>query len=133
MSDVVEVFEFWKRCAHHPRSCLDDKRRRLIVVALRWGYSVADLKLAILGITTSRWHNGENDRRGIYTDLGLCLRDGDHIDRFIKDGEQEIWRCFYEARRENERRDEVGRKREIPEAAKARMIELSRFRAKSTT
>ena len=125
---VAEVFAFWQQCNNYARARLDDKRVRLIRRALRWKYTAGDLKLAILGNARSPWHNGANDRGGVYyTDLGLVLRDADHIDRFMKMGEQECLRAFHEATKEHTRRTEVeAGRREIPPEARARIERLLR-------
>jgi hypothetical protein len=103
--DISDVFDFWRQCARHPRACLDDSRRKLIARAMRWGYSDADLKLAILGCCTDPWYGeGANDRQTVFTHLSLILRDGDHIDKFIKAGEQSIRRAHAQAIEDEERR-----------------------------
>lgn len=122
MSDILEVFDFWRQCSKHDRARLDDKRGRLIAKAMRWGYPVQDLKLAILGCCSDPWYGGgQNDRRTVYTHLELILRDGDHIDKFYKAGEQEVMRCWSAAIAENERRRPA---QPIPEEARRRMLEL---------
>ena len=73
---VQEVFDFWRQCSGHERARLDDKRVREIARALRWRYSIDDLKLAILGCCADPWYGGgQNERRTVYTHLGLILRD----------------------------------------------------------
>jgi hypothetical protein len=112
---VVDIFDFWKQSSNHPRARMDDKRARYIRRALDWGYEPADLKLAIYGCCTSPWHNGQNERGGVYTDLTLILRDGDHIDRFMKTGEYALQRAFREASEEHERRTRAAAQRaQIP-------------------
>jgi hypothetical protein len=105
VNELEELFDFWRQCSGHGRSRLDDRRARDLRRALRWGYSVADIRLAILGCCTNPWYGGgQNDRRTVYNHLGLILRDADHIDRFVKDGEQEVARCWTRALEEAERR-----------------------------
>ena len=89
MSDVLEVFEFWKQLLSNGRSRLDEKRRKAIIARLRDGYSVEDLQLACLGCRASPFHNGENDRNRAYKSIELICRDADHVDHFIEVAEKE--------------------------------------------
>jgi hypothetical protein len=89
LSDVLEVFEFWKELLSNGRSRLDEKRRKAIIARLRDGYSVEDLQLACLGCRASPFHNGENDRNRAYKSIELICRDADHVDHFIEVAEKE--------------------------------------------
>lgn len=80
--DVVVVFEHWKSVHEHPRAKLDAKRTRLIRGALK-SYAPDDLRAAIEGYKKSDWHQGKNERRAVFDDLGMILRDADHIDKGI--------------------------------------------------
>lgn len=69
--------------AHHPRAALDAKRRALIIRALKMqpeGMCIA----AIEGNHVDPHCCGSNERNKEYHDLGLCLRDDDHIVRYAK-------------------------------------------------
>jgi hypothetical protein len=68
---------------NHPRSQLDEKRRKVIRHALK-RYSEADLCMAISGYLNSPHHMGENDRNAVYDDIELLLRDAKHIDAGLK-------------------------------------------------
>lgn len=92
MSEVLEVFEFWRELHSNGRSRIDEKRRRAISARLRDGYTVDDLKLACLGCRLSPFHNGENDRQTAYRSIELICRDADHVDRFIDLAEREASR-----------------------------------------
>lgn len=89
MSEVLEVFEFWKELLSNERSRLDEKRRRAIMSRLRDGYTADDLKMACLGCRASPFHNGENDRNRAYKSIELICRDSDHVDHFIEVAERE--------------------------------------------
>lgn len=84
-SDVVEVFKHWCEILNHPRAQLDAKRSKLISGALKLGYTVDDLKLAIDGNKASDWHQGKNDRSKVFDSLDLIFRNADQIDKFIAD------------------------------------------------
>src|SRR5450830_622998 len=66
-----------------PKSVLDDKRKRLIIKALK-GYSPEDVCKAIRGCSKTPHNMGQNERNTKYNGLDLILRDADHIDRFIR-------------------------------------------------
>lgn len=80
---VSEVFDFWKTTLNHPRSILDDKRRKLIHARLDEGFSVEDLQTAITGCSRSPWHMGGNDRDQVYDDIALICRDAAHVEKFM--------------------------------------------------
>ena len=79
---VAEVFTFWQETMRHPRARLDDQRRKIIFGKLRAGYSVEDLKQAIVGCSITPHNCGENDRGQRYDGLHVILRSS-NIDRFI--------------------------------------------------
>jgi hypothetical protein len=130
MNPIVELFAFWQQCARHPKARLDDKRARAIAKALRWGYELADLRLAIYGCCANPWYGeGRNNNNTIYTHIGLILRDADHIDRFMRDGQDALAKAERAAREEDERRStERDRVREIPAAARAKVESIFRRR-----
>ena len=83
LDPVKVIFQFWQKVMDSPKSVLDDKRKRLIVKALR-GYSPSDICKAIRGCSKTPHNMGQNDSKTKYNGLGLILRDADHIDRFIR-------------------------------------------------
>lgn len=92
-TDVTGVFEHWKREHGHPKSQLDEKRLKLIRVALK-SYTPEQLCQSISGYKNSPHHMGQNDRRTVYDDIELFLRDAKHIDaglKFAEQGPPEKW------------------------------------------
>jgi hypothetical protein len=85
---VVEVFEHWARKTGHTRSKLDPKRQKVIADALALGYSPADLKQAVDGCLVTPHNVGQNDRATKYDSLALILRDGDQVDRFMRNAKE---------------------------------------------
>lgn len=79
--DVVVVFEAWKQATGHTRSVLDGKRRRVIVNALKT-YPLEDVVDAVRGWKHSPHHRGQNERRTVYNELDLLLRDAARIEQF---------------------------------------------------
>lgn len=92
-TDVTMVFEHWKTEHNHPKSKLDDKRTKLIRVALQ-SYSAEQLCHSISGYKKSPHHMGKNDRNTVYDDIEVFLRDAKHIDaglKFAEKGEEIRW------------------------------------------
>jgi hypothetical protein len=83
------IFAYWKEATKKRRSQLDEKRMKSICRRLADGYAEEDLKLAIFGCVTSKWHQGDNDRQRVYDSIELIFRDADKVDQFIDMGEKE--------------------------------------------
>lgn len=84
---VAQVFEHWRVTHRHPRSVLDPKRRKLIQSALKL-YPPDDLCRSISGYRNSPFHMGQNDRKTVYDDIELMLRDAKQIDAGLRFSEQ---------------------------------------------
>ncbi len=96
-SQVHEVFAWWAsergkivRSPVAPK--LDPKRARLIEARLREGYGTDRLRAAISGACATPFNRGENDHGKFYLDLGLILRDAEHIERFEAAAPREVAR-----------------------------------------
>lgn len=85
---ITNIFSHWKSVMNHPRSCLDDKRRRVISAALKSGYTEDDLMQAITGCSMTPHNMGQNDNKQVYDAITLIFRSSDHIDRFIGNAEK---------------------------------------------
>lgn len=83
MSNIEEVFNYWKTTMQHERARLDAARSKVIKARLENGYSVEDLKMAIDGCAKSDFHMGQNSRGQKYDAITLILRDADHVDKFL--------------------------------------------------
>ncbi len=82
VSPVVQVFRTWiASTGRSGKTLLDNKRQRLIARALA-GYELEDILDAVDGWRFDAHHRGENDHGRPYNDLGLILRDPEHIERF---------------------------------------------------
>jgi DNA-binding MarR family transcriptional regulator len=81
--DIVDIFQAWLDSTGRDenRTRLDDKRKAIIKKALAL-YPAADLVDAVQGWKQSAFHRGENQHGKTYNDLGLLLRDAEHIERF---------------------------------------------------
>ena len=96
-----EVFNYWQSVMNHKSAKLDDKRKKLINAALKTGYSVNDLRSAILGCSLTPHNMGANDRHQRYDGLHIILKP-ENIDRFIGnakappvDPNQKGWDAFF--------------------------------------
>lgn len=83
-AQVAAVFRHWCVVLEHERARLDAEREKFILARLRDGYTVADLCLAIEGNALSPFHQGENETGMVYDSLTLILRNGDYVDKFMK-------------------------------------------------
>jgi hypothetical protein len=92
-TDVTQVFDHWKAEHKHPKAQLDPKRLKLIRVALQ-SYSAEQLCQSISGYKKSPHHMGQNDRKTVYDDIEIFLRDAKHIDagiKFAEKGSEQKW------------------------------------------
>lgn len=82
-NDLERVFAVWiEATGRHPaRTRLDDKRKSAIRKALK-SHPVEDVMDAVVGWQYDPFYCGQNDRGRTYNDLGLLLRDAEHIERF---------------------------------------------------
>ncbi len=76
---TAKVFDHWRSAWNHPNAKLDAKRSRVIRDALKL-YAADTLCAAISGYLKSPHHTGHNDRKTVYDDIGLLLRDAKHIE-----------------------------------------------------
>lgn len=80
--EIRRVFDAWAQSTGRTgRTKLDEKRRKLIAKALR-DYPLEEILAAVRGWERSAYHRGENEAGKVYNDLGLLLRDAEHIERF---------------------------------------------------
>lgn len=83
VDEVRVVFDAWVEATgkHPTRTRLDNKRRRTITKALK-DHPVEDVLDAVVGWQHDPFYCGENDRGRPFNDLGLLLRDAEHVERF---------------------------------------------------
>lgn len=81
---VDEIFTHWQKTMGHEQAKLDDKRKKNIRDALKWGYTVEQLKQAITGCSVTPHNIGINDRSQRYDGLHVIFQSADNIDRFIR-------------------------------------------------
>ncbi|HEM7454128.1 TPA: hypothetical protein ACSTGS_003352 [Acinetobacter baumannii] len=78
-NEIQEVFEFWKVTFNkNNRTVLDNPRKSKIQARLKEGYTVEDIKTAIVGCSKSQFHI-----EGNHTDLTLICRDATKLDHFL--------------------------------------------------
>lgn len=80
---ITEIFEFWKEIMNHPAAKLLPVRERAVAARLREGYSVDEIKNAILGCNSSDFHMGANDAGTVYDDLTMICRNGAKLEFYI--------------------------------------------------
>lgn len=79
--NVILVFETWQESTGKTKAKLDPKRRKLITDALK-EYPLEDVLDAVRGWKQSSYHRGENERRTVYNELHVLLRDATQIEKF---------------------------------------------------
>lgn len=84
---VEEIFDYWKLIMNKPRAKMDANRLRKIEARISNGYTVDEIKLAILGCKNSPFHMGENENHQKYNDIELICRHARFIDKFMEIGE----------------------------------------------
>jgi len=87
---VLEIFNYWKSITNHKAAKLDVKREKVIGDALKIGYSVDELRAAILGCSKTPFNCGDNDRQTRFDGLGIIFKNADQIDRFIQNSIQPV-------------------------------------------
>lgn len=102
--DVLEIFEFWQETMDHKSAKLDEKRKKWIKTALVSGYTVENLKAAILGCSLTPHNMGQNDCNQRYDGLNVILKDADNIDRFIRNSTMPPKNLNKQQQRENSNR-----------------------------
>lgn len=78
-----EVFEHWQRVCDKPRAKFTPERRAKVRTRLREGYTVANIKSAIDGITTSSFHRGDNNGGREFMGLELICQTGSKLESFM--------------------------------------------------
>lgn len=130
---IVEVFEFWRTQLSNARSRLDEKRRKVIASRLKDGYSVEDLKLAIMGCKSSDFHMGANELGIKYCSIDLICRSAEKVDQFIEMGERvanaELDRIAAQQSRESSEDEKRSRSEETQRKIDAVRAKLGRVRA----
>lgn len=80
---VERIFHHWQAEFGKQRAALDGKRRRAVEAALKL-HDEPTLCQAISGYRNSPHHMGENERRTVYDDIELFLRDAKHIEAGLR-------------------------------------------------
>ena len=82
---LVEVFEFWRNAMEKSGTTkLDSKRKSKIEQRLRDGYTVEQIKRAIINCSKTPHNMGQNDRGQKYNDIELICRDAANLERFME-------------------------------------------------
>lgn len=87
-NDALEVFTYWKDVMRKSNSSLfNAKRERAVKARLKEGYTVEQIKSAILGCSLTDHNMGKNDSGKKYDDLELICRDGTQVERFANNSQ----------------------------------------------
>lgn len=80
---VRDVFDHWRSVMGHDDAKLTEKRERLVRARLKH-YTVEQLKAAIDGCKATPFNMGANRDGQVYDDLALICRDGEHVERYMR-------------------------------------------------
>lgn len=84
-ANLVDIFEFWKSTMEKTGATkLDSKRKSKIEQRLKDGYTVEQIKQAIVNCSKTPHNMGHNDRGQKYNDIELICRDAANLERFIE-------------------------------------------------
>lgn len=82
-NDVLEIFNYWKEVMKKNNSAsLNKKRDTAIKGRLKEGYTVEQIKQAVLGCSMTPHNMGQNDNGKRYDDIELICRNGCNLERF---------------------------------------------------
>ena len=121
---VEEIFEYWKVLMDKPHAQLGPKRRMKIREALKIGYSVDDLRLAIVGCKYDHWSQGENNRNRPFNDIELICRDETKIDYFIDFGNVYMRKTEERDKKLIAKQQEDQQRKPMPDNVRARLDAL---------
>ena len=80
VNEVAEVFEFWKTTfGKMATTKLSDERKRKIIARLKDGYTVEQIKQAIVNCSQNEFNIA-----GGHTDIELICRDVKHLERYME-------------------------------------------------
>lgn len=78
-----EVFEYWAAVMGKPQARFTPDRRKKISTRLKDGYTVDQLKRAVDGCRSSKYHMGDNPGGKKYNSIELIFRNGDKLESFM--------------------------------------------------
>jgi hypothetical protein len=85
----LAVFNFWTQVMNKRGGAVfGDERIVKVRARLEGGYTVDQLKQAIVGCSLDSFSMGENDRGTKFNDLSLICRDSTHVERFLEIAER---------------------------------------------
>jgi uncharacterized protein YdaU (DUF1376 family) len=88
-NDILEVFNYWKEVMKkNNSSILNAKRTKALKDRFKEGYTVEQIKMAIVGCSMTPHNMGQNNNGKKYDDLELICRDGSNVERFAGNAQQ---------------------------------------------
>lgn len=89
-NDILEVFNYWKEVMKkNNSSILNAKRTKALKDRFKEGYTVDQIKMAIVGCSMTPHNMGQNNNGKKYDDLELICRDGVQVERFANNAQQQ--------------------------------------------
>ena len=82
---MLVIFDFWKEVMKKSGATkLDSKRKTAIKNRLKDGYTIEQIKLAIINCSLTPHNMGQNDRGQKFNDIELICRNATNLERFIE-------------------------------------------------
>lgn len=83
VDQLSDIFEFWKEVMNkNNSSILNAKRKSAISARLKEGYTVEQIKQAVIGCSKTPYNVGHNDSGKRYDDIELICRNGVNLERY---------------------------------------------------
>ncbi len=94
-NNTLVIFNYWKEVMKKSNSSiLNAKRTKAIEGRFKEGYTVDQIKMAIVGCSMTPHNMGQNDNGNKYDDIELICRDGVQVERFANNAQQLAPRKF---------------------------------------
>ena len=87
--DVIQIFNNWVSVMQKGTSTkLTKERRQKIIARLKDGYTVDQIKQAVLGCSMTPHNMGKNENSKLYNDIELICRSATNLERFASNTQQ---------------------------------------------
>jgi hypothetical protein len=82
LDDASEIFEFWCITMDKKKSAFSPTRKKKVLDRIKEGYTIEEIKTAILNCSTTPHNMGNNENSKEYNDLELICRSPEKLEQF---------------------------------------------------